>query len=95
MGKRLFVSNLSYTTNAESLQAHFANAGLVTCCQVITDRETGRSRGFGFVEMSSDEEFNRALTELNEKEFEGRKLFVQVARERSESAPGPSQSSYN
>ena len=83
MGKKLFVGNLSYDTTSEDLKELFAQAGTCESASVITDRATGRSRGFGFVEMSSDSEAERAMSELNGHELQGRKLTVSEARERS------------
>jgi RNA recognition motif-containing protein len=83
MGKKLFVGNLSYDTTSEDLKELFSQAGTCESASVITDRATGRSRGFGFVEMSSQSEAERAMTDLNGHELQGRKLTVSEARERS------------
>ncbi len=80
----IYVSNLSYSTNADSLQQLFENYGEVTSANIITDRETGRSRGFGFVEMSDDVEAQKAIDELNDTDFEGKTISVTVARPRTE-----------
>jgi RNA recognition motif-containing protein len=80
----IYVSHLSYNTESEGLQQLFANYGEVTSANVITDRETGRSRGFGFVEMPDDSEAQKAIDELNETEFEGKTISVNVARPRTE-----------
>ena len=80
----IYVSNLSYSTTAESLQQLFAEYGEVTSANVITDRETGRSRGFGFVEMPEDTDGQKAIEELNETDFEGKTINVSVARPRTE-----------
>lgn len=82
MAKKLFVGNLSWGTNDASLQTLFASVGTVTSAQVITDRYTGKSRGFGFVEMSNDEEAEKAKNELNGKDLDGRQITVNEARER-------------
>jgi RNA recognition motif-containing protein len=82
MAKKLFVGNLSWGTNDGSLQTLFSSVGTVVSAQVITDRYTGKSRGFGFVEMSSDEEAEKAKTELNGKDLDGRQITVNEARER-------------
>jgi len=87
MGKKLFVGNLSFDTTSEQLSALFAAAGAIQSAMVMSDRATGRSRGFGFVEMGTDEEAQRAITEFNGKEFQGRNLNVDVARERTPGAP--------
>ncbi|MBN8553921.1 MAG: RNA-binding protein [Deltaproteobacteria bacterium] len=80
MGKKLYVGNLPFSATDEALQSLFASAGTVESAKVITDRDSGRSKGFGFVEMSSDEEAANAVQSLNEKDFEGRKLTVSEAR---------------
>ena len=80
----IYVSNLSYSTNADSLQDLFASYGEVTSANIINDRETGRSRGFGFVEMTNDDEGQKAIDELNNTEFEGKTITVNVARPKTE-----------
>ena len=72
----IYVSNLSYSTSSESLQELFAGFGEVTSANIINDRETGRSRGFGFVEMPNDEEGQKAIDELNGTDFEGKTINV-------------------
>lgn len=90
MAKRLYVGNLSYSTNDASLQSTFAGAGTVVSASVITDKMTGRSKGFGFVEMSTDEEAQKAITMFNGKEIDGRALTVNEARPMEARAPrGP------
>ena len=84
----IYVSNLSFNTNDAELQDLFSKFGTVTSAKVITDRETGRSRGFGFVEMSSEEEGKDAMLGLNNKEIEGRAMSVSVAKEREERSSG-------
>lgn len=79
----LYVSNLSFHTTEDDLRKLFEDYGAVTSAKVITDRETGRSRGFGFVEMSSTDDANKAITGLNGKDIEGRALSVSEARERA------------
>ncbi len=78
----MYVSNLSFHTTDEDLKTLFSQFGAVDSAKVITDRETGRSRGFGFVEMSSDAEAKLAITGLNNKEIEGRAMSVSVAKEK-------------
>jgi cold-inducible RNA-binding protein len=83
MGKKLFVGNLSFNTTGSDLEALFGQVGTCVSAAVITDRATGRSRGFGFVEMSTSEEAQKAISELNGKDLQGRTLNVSEARERS------------
>jgi RNA recognition motif-containing protein len=78
----MYVSNLSFNTNDETLKQLFEKFGAVSSAKVITDRETGRSRGFGFVEMANDTEANAAMSGLNNTEVEGRTMSVSVAREK-------------
>lgn len=80
MGTKLYVGGLSYQTSQQALQDLFAGAGTVTSVAIITDRETGRSKGFGFVEMSTDEEAQNAISMFHGKEFDGRTLTVNEAR---------------
>jgi RNA recognition motif-containing protein len=84
---RLFVGNLSYQTLDQDLQEHFSQAGVVTSCTVMMDKFTGRSRGFGFVEMSSAEEANKAVEMFHQKEFQGRSLTVNIAQPREDRPP--------
>lgn len=79
---KIYVGNLPYETTSETLQQLFEPFGAVTDAIIITDRETGRSRGFGFVEMPDSDAAQTALTELNGHEYEGRKLTVNEARPR-------------
>ncbi|WP_263772634.1 RNA recognition motif domain-containing protein [Propionivibrio soli] len=91
MGKKLYVGNLSYRVDTNALEQMFAAYGTVVSAQVITDRETKRSKGFGFVEMGSDEEAQAAIAGLNGKNSEGRPLTVNEARPqapREGGAPG-------
>jgi RNA recognition motif-containing protein len=89
MGKRLYVGNLPYTTTENTLTELFGRVGSVESVKVITDRDTGRSKGFGFVEMSTDDEAQKAIAEFNGKTFEGRKLNVNEARpQERRDAPG-------
>jgi len=80
MGKKLYVGNLPYSANDDSLKALFEQAGTVESAKVIMDRETGRCKGFGFVEMSTDEEADEAVKKLNDADFEGRAMKVAEAR---------------
>ncbi len=80
MSKKLYVGQLPYSTTQQQLQDLFAQAGTVTSAIIIIDRETGRSKGFGFVEMSTEEEAQNAINTFNGKEFEGRNLTVNEAR---------------
>src|SRR5689334_7039932 len=80
MGKKLYVGNLTYGVTDSTLEQMFAAHGTVQSAQVIMDRDTGRSKGFGFVEMGSDQEAQAAIAALNGKEVEGRALTVNEAR---------------
>jgi len=80
MGAKLYVGNLAYSVTEAKLEEHFAQHGKVVSARVITDKFSGRSKGFGFVEMGSDEEAERATAALNGTEFEGRSIVVSEAR---------------
>lgn len=80
MATKLFVGSLSYSVNDDQLQQAFAAVGTVVSAKVIIDRETGRSKGFGFVEMGSEEEAQAAISAMNGKEIEGRAVVVSEAR---------------
>ncbi|MGD9564122.1 MAG: RNA recognition motif domain-containing protein [Pyrinomonadaceae bacterium] len=80
MSMKLYVGNLPFKTNTQDLEQLFGQVGTVESTNIIEDRETGRSRGFGFVEMSSKEEGERAIEEFNGKEFDGRELKVNEAK---------------
>jgi len=82
MGKKLYVGNLAYQVADRDLSELFAQVGAVASASVITDRETGRSRGFGFVEMESDGDAERAIEEMDGRELMGRALKVNEARQR-------------
>lgn len=84
MSMKLYVGNLAFQTSSEDLQQLFGQAGTVQSASVIEDRETGRSRGFGFVEMASKEEGESAIAQFNGKEFNGRNLTVNEARPRDD-----------
>ncbi|MCL2193903.1 MAG: RNA-binding protein [Treponema sp.] len=82
MAKKLYVGNLSYNTTEDSLRSCFANYGNVVSAKIITDRETGNSKGFGFVEMGSDEEANAAIAGTNGAELDGRQIRVNEAMDK-------------
>lgn len=84
MATKLFVGSLSWGVNDDMLNEFFAQAGTVASAKVITDRDSGRSKGFGFVEMSNDDEAKKAVDELNGKELDGRAINVSEARPREE-----------
>jgi len=86
--KNIFVSNLSFRINDEDLKQAFADYGAVTSAKVIKDNFSGRSRGFGFVEMTNDEEADKAIEELNNAEFDGKVMTVSVARPKTDRKPG-------
>lgn len=88
----IYVSNLSWGTKSDSLHDLFAQFGEVTSANIVTDRETGRSRGFGFVEMPEDEDAQKAIDALNGTDFEGKTINVNVARPRAER---PERGGYN
>jgi len=87
MAVRLYVGNLSFETTEDDLRDYFGSVGAVSGCSVILDKFTNKSRGFGFVEMSSSDEANRAISEFNGKEFQGRMLKVNEAKPREERPP--------
>lgn len=88
MGKKLYVGNLSYNLRDSDLEDMFAAHGTVQSAQVIMDRDTGRSKGFGFVEMTNDQEAQDAISAMNGKEVDGRSLTVNEARPREEGGGG-------
>src|SRR6202171_6431518 len=88
MGKKLYVGNLTYGVTDSTLQAMFEAHGTVQSAQVIMDRDTGRSKGFGFVEMGSDQEAQAAIAALNGQERDGRALVVNEARPKTEGGRG-------
>ena len=88
LGKKLYVGNLGYNVSSSDLEQLFAAFGTVASAEVIADRETGRSKGFGFVEMGSDQEAQAAIQGLNAKDHEGRPLTVNEARPREERGGG-------
>lgn len=84
MAKNLFVAGLDYSVTDDQLHELFSQSGTVVSAKVIFDRDTNRSKGFGFVEMSSNEEAMNAITNLNETEFQGRTMMVKEARPKGE-----------
>jgi RNA recognition motif-containing protein len=88
MGKKLYVGNLSYEVDSSSLEQMFAAHGTVESAQIITDRDTGRSKGFGFVEMSSDDEAQAAIAAMNGQEHGGRALTVNEAKPKENRSGG-------
>lgn len=88
MATKLYVGNLPFQTTSDELRDHFAQAGNVESASVVEDRMTGRSRGFGFVEMATAEEAAAAIEQLNGKDFGGRNLTVNEARPRTDRGPG-------
>ncbi len=80
MGKKLYVGNLSYSVNDDSLQQYFSEFGTIASAKVLMDRDSGRSKGFGFVEMSSDAEAQAAIGGMNGKVIDGRGMVVNEAR---------------
>ena len=90
MGKRLYVGSLSYYTTEQALEDFFAQVGQVESVRIVTDRDTGRAKGFGFVEMVNEEDAQRAITTLNNAELDGRTLVVNEAKpqERREGGGG-------
>jgi RNA recognition motif-containing protein len=80
VSKKLFIGSLAWGTTDDSLQAHFAQCGTVASAKVVTDRDTGRSRGFGFVEFDDDKEADAAVEKLNNSDLDGRNIIVSEAR---------------
>ena len=88
MGKKLYVGNLSYDVDSSSLQELFGQFGQVQSAEIISDRETGRSKGFGFVEMSTDDEAQAAISALSGKQHQGRALTVNEAKPKTSGGGG-------
>src|ERR1700761_1221212 len=88
MANKLFVGSLAWATTDDSLKAFFEQAGTVVSASVIMDRESGRSKGFGFVEMSNDDEAKAAIDQLNGKDLDGRAIVVNEARPREDRPRG-------
>lgn len=89
MATKLFVGSLPFATTSDELRAIFAKAGQVADANVVMDKMTGRSRGFGFVEMATEADAKKAVDSLNGTEIEGRKIFVSEARPQRDDGPGP------
>jgi RNA recognition motif-containing protein len=87
MSSKLYVGNISFNTNEEGLNTLFGDFGEVSSVRIISDKISGRSRGFGFVEMSNTDEAQAAIDALDGKEFEGRNLRINFAKERTERPP--------
>jgi cold-inducible RNA-binding protein len=94
MAIKLFVGSLSFSVNEDQLKELFATVGTVTSASIIIDRDTNRSKGFGFVEMSSDAEAQAAIAQLNGKDLEGRSIIVNEARPKEDRSAGGSRPSY-
>ncbi len=88
MGTKLYVGNLSFRVSSEDLQEYFGAAGPVESANVVYDRETGRSRGFGFVEMASDDAATAAIAQFNGQDYDGRNIVVNEARPREDRGGG-------
>ena len=88
MGNKLYVGNLSFRVTSEDLQEYFGAAGPVESAHVVMDRETGRSRGFGFVEMASEDAATAAISQFNGQEYDGRNMVVNEARPREDRPRG-------
>jgi RNA recognition motif-containing protein len=88
MGTRLYVGNLSFETSSSDLEELFSGHGVVRSAQVVMDRDTGRSKGFGFVEMAAEDQARAAIAALNGREFKGRDLTVNEARPREDRGGG-------
>src|SRR5688572_24627781 len=86
MSNKLYVGNLSFRVTSEDLAEYFAAAGAVESANVVFDRETGRSRGFGFVEMATEDDANNAIAQFNGHEYDGRNMVVNEARPREDRA---------
>ena len=94
MATKLYVGNLSFRTTQEDLRELFAQAGTVESASIIEDRETGRSRGFGFVEMASEDEATSAIAQFNGSEYDGRNMVVNEARPRENGGGGGGRGGY-
>jgi len=88
MSNKLYVGNLSFRVTSEDLHEYFAASGAVESANVVFDRETGRSRGFGFVEMATEDDANNAIAQFNGQEYDGRNMVVNEARPREDRGGG-------
>ncbi len=88
MGRKLYVGNLPYSATESDLSAKFAESGTVDSCKLITDRDTGQSKGFGFVEMSTDAEAQTAIQNLNGQDYDGRPMKVNEAKPQEKRSGG-------
>jgi cold-inducible RNA-binding protein len=88
MSKKLYVGNLSFRVTDDDLFEHFSQMGTVESANIVQDRETGRSRGFGFVEMTNEDEADNAINEFNGQEYDGRNMVVNEARPRENGGGG-------
>jgi RNA recognition motif-containing protein len=94
MSTKLYVGNLSFRVTSEDLQEYFSSAGSVESANVVYDRETGRSRGFGFVEMATEDDANNAIAQFNGQEYDGRNMVVNEARPREDRPRGGGRGNY-
>ncbi len=94
MSNKLYVGNLSFRVTSEDLEEYFAGAGAVQSANVVMDRETGRSRGFGFVEMASEDAATNAIAQFNGQEYDGRNMVVNEARPREDRGGGGGRGGY-
>jgi cold-inducible RNA-binding protein len=94
MSTKLYVGNLSFRVTSEDLQEYFSSAGIVESANVVFDRETGRSRGFGFVEMATEDDANNAIAQFNGQEYDGRNMVVNEARPREDRPRGGGRGNY-
>ncbi len=87
MNNKVFVGSISFKTDNEGLAAHFAQAGTVTSATILMDKMTGKSKGYGFVEFSTEAEAQAAVDKLNQSDLDGRTLFVDLARPKTDNGP--------
>jgi RNA recognition motif-containing protein len=88
MSQKLYVGGIAFSTTSEGLRQHFSQSGTVVSASIVTDQFSGQSRGFGFVEMSSSEEAQQAVSQLNERPLDGRPLKVEVAKPKGDKPRG-------